>query len=214
MTVASYNVLNLDPTSADDNQRATLASQIANNLGGPDVVALQEIQDNDGADDDGDTEPPRRCRCWSTRSRRRAVPSTVLRRGAGEHTSGGAPGGNIRNAFLYNPDRVELVDFESLTPDVLADLGVTTRTRSPARGTRWLATFKFRGKEFTVVNNHLTSRFGSTPMFGGPQPFVQAGETERAAQTGALNEVTDALIAQAHGNPIHASKAGRVMVRR
>ena len=36
-----------------------------------------------------------------------------------DNTQGGAPGGNIRNAFLYNPDRVKLVDFVSLTPDVL-----------------------------------------------------------------------------------------------
>jgi predicted extracellular nuclease len=37
------------------------------------------------------------------------------------------------------------------------------------------------------VNNHLTSRFGSTPVFGSVQPFVQAGEAERAAQARALH---------------------------
>ena len=47
-TVASYNVLNLDPLPGDDAQRATLVSQIVNNLGSPDVIALQEIQDNNG----------------------------------------------------------------------------------------------------------------------------------------------------------------------
>jgi predicted extracellular nuclease len=58
----------------------------------------------------------------------------------------------------------------------------------------------------------LSSRFGSTPIFGGPQPFVQAGEVERAAQTGALNEVVDMLLAGGNGNFDHASKAGRVIV--
>ena len=74
------------------------------------------------------------------------------------------------------------------------------------------ATFKFRGKEFTVINNHLSSRFGSSPVFGGPQPFFQAAEDAREAQTGALNEVVNALIDEGRGNDIHASKAGRVIV--
>ena len=59
-----------------------------------------------------------------------------------------------------------------------------------------------------MINNHLTSRFGSTPIFGGPQPFVQAGEIERAAQTGALNEVTDALIACGKGNNDRPARLG------
>jgi predicted extracellular nuclease len=52
-----------------------------------------------------------------------------------------------------------------------------------------VAKFWFRGRTFTVINNHLTSRFGSTPIFGGPQPFFQAGEDEREAQCLALHQV-------------------------
>jgi predicted extracellular nuclease len=94
-----------------------------------------------------------------------------------------------------------LAEFDVSDPDAFAG------TRNPLA-----ATFKFRGKEFTVINNHLTSRFGSSPIFGGLQLFIQAGEAERAAQAGALNEVVDALVAGGKGNPIHASKAGRIMV--
>jgi predicted extracellular nuclease len=213
VTVASYNLLNLDATSADDNQRATLASQITNNLGGPDVLAVQEIQDNNGTVNDGNTDATKTLQMLVDAIEAAGGPTyDFFDVAPANNTSGGAPGGNIRNAFLYNADRVKLVDFESLTPDVLTDLGVSDPgaffgTRNPLA-----ATFKFRGKEFTVVNNHLTSRFGSTPVFGGPQPFAQAGETDRAAQTGALNEVTDALVAQGKGNNDKASKAGRVMV--
>ena len=213
VTVASYNVLNLDPTSADDAQRATLARHIADNLGAPDVLALQEIQDNNGTVNDGTTD--------ATETMRRLADAVVAAGGPSyeffdvapvDGTSGGVPGGNIRNAFFYNPDRVSLVDYVSLTPEVLADIGVTDPdaflgTRNPLQ-----AAFKFRGKEFTVVNNHLSSRFGSTPIFGGPQPFVQAAEANREAQTGTLNEVVDSLIDQAQGNSVHASKAGRVIV--
>ena len=121
------------------------------------------------------------------------------------------PGGNIRNAFLYNPDRVDLVDFVSLTPDVL-DRHRGQRPDAFA-GTRnpLAATFKFRGKEFTVVNNHLTSRFGSTPVFGGPQPFVQAGETS-AAPRPERSTRWSTRSSPGKGNPIHASKGGRIMV--
>jgi predicted extracellular nuclease len=213
VAVASYNVLNLDATSADDAQRATLAGHIADNLRGPDVIAVQEIQDNNGTVDDGTID--------ATETLERLVDAIADAGGPSyeffdvapeNNTSGGAPGGNIRNAFLYNPRRVKLVDFESLTPELLADVGVSNPDAFAGTRNPLLATFKFRGKEVTVINNHLTSRFGSTPVFGGPQPFVQAGEAERGAQTAALNEVVDAILAGASGNAIHASKAGRVIV--
>jgi predicted extracellular nuclease len=216
VTVASYNVLNLAAAPQGDAQRATLAGHIANNLGGPDVVALQEIQDNNGTiggPEDLETDATQTLTDLVDAISAAGGPDYSFFDVAPDpNTSGGQPGGNIRNAFLYNADRVKLVDFVSLTPAVLADIGVSNPdaflgTRNPL-----LATFKFRGKEFTVINNHLTSRFGSTPIFGGPQLFFQAGEDERAAQTGALNEVVDFLLAGGKGNPIHASKAGRIMV--
>ena len=54
--MASYNVLNLTSTLAvedgitdpDAFQRGLLAQQIVTNLGTPHIIALQEIQDNDG----------------------------------------------------------------------------------------------------------------------------------------------------------------------
>jgi predicted extracellular nuclease len=110
--------------------------------------------------------------------------------------SGGVPGGNIRNAFLYNTARVELVDFVSLTSEVLTAAGVGDPdaflgTRDPLAGT-----FLFNRRTVTIINNHLTSRSGSTPVFGAIQPFVQAGEDEREAQVQALNDYVDFLLAE------------------
>jgi predicted extracellular nuclease len=196
VTVASYNVLNLSPLSSDDNQRATLASQILNNLGTPDVIALQEIQDNNGTTNDGTTD--------ASVTLQALVDAIALIGGPDyaffdvapvDGTSGGAPGGNIRNAFLYNPDRVDLASFASLTPAVLTAAGVGNPDAFNGTRDPLAATFEFDGKEFTVINNHLTSRFGSTPVFGGPQPFVQAGEAAREAQTQALNDYVDSLLA-------------------
>ena len=195
VTVSSYNVLNLSPLSEDDNQRATLASQIVDDLGSPDVIALQEIQDNSGEVDDQVVEADETLQ---------ALVDAIAAAGGPDYeffnvdpvdgTSGGVPGGNIRNAFLYNPDRVDLVDFVSLTVDELTDLGVTDpnaffETRNPLVGT-----FAFNDLEFTIINNHLTSRFGSTPIFGAIQPFFQEGETAREAQAFTLNEVVDLLL--------------------
>jgi predicted extracellular nuclease len=55
--------------------------------------------------------------------------------------------------------------------------------------------FEFRGWRISVVGNHLSSRFGSTPVFGAIQPFVQAGAAARAGQTRALHDYAAHLLA-------------------
>ena len=37
--------------------------------------------------------------------------------------------------------------------------------------------------DIIIVNNHFSSRFGSTPVFGGPQPFTQAAEVAPQASS-------------------------------
>jgi len=196
LTVATYNVLNLSPTVSDSAQRRLLAVQIVKSLNSPDILALQEIQDNSGEENDGTT---------SANETLVALRLAILSAGGPRYASfdvapvdgrpGGVPGGNIRNAFLYNPERVRLVKYRSLTPATLADAGARDtlafqESRDPLEGV-----FEFRGKSLRVVNNHLTSRFGSTPVFGSVQPFVQAGEAERAAQVRALHAYAAHLLA-------------------
>ena len=93
---------------------------------------------------------------------------------------------NIRNAFLYNTERVSL---ENLS--LLDGLEAFEGSRDPLVGE-----FLFNGESVTVVNNHFSSRFGSTPVFGGPQPFVQAGEEAREAQSQEINDFVDGLLAE------------------
>ena len=50
ITVGSYNVNNLSP---DSDTLPKIADHIANYLNGPTIVFLQEVQDDDGATDDG-----------------------------------------------------------------------------------------------------------------------------------------------------------------
>ena len=111
LTVATYNILNVTVAAADNDmaQIAQLADQIANNLGAPDILALQEVQDDSGVADDGTLDATETLKAIvdaieaAGGPRYEFVSAIVDEDGEG----GGVPGGNIRNAFLYNPDRVD-----------------------------------------------------------------------------------------------------------
>ena len=62
IVVGTFNVENLDPSDGVP-KFAEPAGLIVNNLQSPDLVALEEIQDNDGATDSGTTEARPRSRC-------------------------------------------------------------------------------------------------------------------------------------------------------
>ncbi len=200
VTVASYNVLNLSVAgSGDAAQAAALGNQIVNHLGSPDVIALQEIQDDSAEADNGVVTADATLQMLVDAITGAGGPTySAFNVNPINNTQGGAPGGNIRNAFLYNPDRVDLIDFTALDAAVLTAAGADPTafdgTRVPLAGT-----FEFKGSEFTVISVHNSSRFGSTPIFGGPQPFVQAGEAEREAQSKALNQYVDYLLSMDPG---------------
>ena len=169
-----------------------IGRQITERLKGPDVVALQEIQDENGTrggEENRETEATGTLRALADAVEAAGGPDYEFVEVAPEpNTSGGVPGGNIRNAFLYDPERVERVEVTSLTPRELREVG----TRDPgafAGGRDPLAvTFSADGRLFTVVNNHFTSRAGSTHVFGAVHPFVQEGEEEREAQSRAVHD--------------------------
>src|ERR1700743_1182907 len=52
LSVATYNVENLAPSDPASKYTA-LANGIVKNLASPDIISLEEVQDNDGATDDG-----------------------------------------------------------------------------------------------------------------------------------------------------------------
>lgn len=201
VTVISYNILNVSPNDTD--QIARIAQQIVDNLNGPDIIALQEVQDNNGdvtdgasVTDDGVLSADLTLQALSDAivaadgPRYDFVSAVVDEFGE----TGGIPGGNIRNAFLYNADRVELVETVTLESDVLADFGVSNPDAFDGTRDPLLGRFLFNDEEVTVINNHLSSRFGSDPIFGALQPFRQAAEAAREAQAAALNELVDRLL--------------------
>ncbi len=193
LTVATYNVLNLSAVPTDDAQREKIANQIAHNLRGPDIVALQEIQDNNGTAT-GELDAGMTLQRLVDAIHEAGGPAYAFADVPPpfENAFGGVPNGNIRNAFLWNPRRVTLPPnaLLGLSPKNLAAGGVSDDNLDAFAGSRapLLGRFRFRGREVLVINNHFSSRFGSTPIFGGLQPFVQAAEEARADQSSAINE--------------------------
>ncbi|MEM1428984.1 MAG: endonuclease/exonuclease/phosphatase family protein [Pseudomonadota bacterium] len=200
LTVASYNVLNLDPNDSDgdadlaDGRFEAIAAQIVNNLNTPDVIALQEVQDSSGSANDGVTAADATLQALVDAIEAAGGPSysfidnTFISDGA----SGGQPGGNIRTAYLYNEERVDLLQGSVGTIDetgaLTTDGDVQLRPNSPYEGARLplVATFAFNGEEVTLVNNHFSSKGGSAPILGLEQPFED--RQEDVAVNGSLDE--------------------------
>ncbi|MDT8758635.1 lamin tail domain-containing protein [Sphingomonas psychrotolerans] len=172
LSIATYNLENLDTS---DNKFDILAHDIVYNLGAPDIIAAQEIQDADGAGSGSN------------------LSGTVTAQGlidaiyaaSGKHyayveiapttpgSTGGEPGGNIRNGYFYNVDRVSYVAGSAQLIEGAAYNG----TRKPL-----VAQFAFAGQTITTINVHLTSRLGSEPLWGDHQPATDAGDAARTAQ--------------------------------
>ena len=206
LLVASYNVLNLETNESDgdtdvaDGRFDAIADQIINNLNTPDIIGLQEIQDNSGSVNDGITAADLTLQALVDAISAAGGPTyqfidnTFITDGA----SGGQPGGNIRTAFLFNPARVDTVPGSVRTIDNQGPGGAFEGSRLPL-----VATFEFNDTTITIVNNHFSSKGGSAPLFGVEQPFqdrqedvtVNGSLDERQLQAGAVADFVDSLLA-------------------
>ena len=179
LTIATYNVLNLSPDASDDAQQATLAEHIVDHLS-PDIIALQEVQDNSGETDDGVTAASLTLILLANAVAAAGGPAyQFIDVPPANNSSGGVPGGNIRSAYLYNPERVQVREISSLTSTALALLGVSDPDAFAGSRAPLLVEFQFQGQKVTIINNHLSSPSGSSRIFGGPQPFSQNAEATR-----------------------------------
>ncbi|MDY7097662.1 MAG: lamin tail domain-containing protein, partial [Pseudomonadota bacterium] len=200
LSVATYNVLNLDINEADgdtdiaDGRFAQVATDIAVGLDTPDIVVLQEVQDDSGSANDGTTSAVLTLQALAdeiftqTGIRYEVLDNPFVVDGQ----TGGQPGGNIRVAMLYNPDRVTLDNASVFTVTEPGDTALNSafaNSRAPLG-----ANFTFNGQTVTVIGNHFTSKIGSDNTFSGVQPPANAGAVARAAQAAAVNELVDGMI--------------------
>lgn len=209
LRIADYNVENF---SINEPERvAKLADQIVNRMLSPDIIALQEIQDNNGAPNmDG----------VAADLTYQAIIDKVLALGGPEYgyinidpkagNDGGISGGNIRNGYLYRLDSgltlanaphgdavtaVEILDqggkpMLSLNPGRIDPENTAfDQSRKPI-----VVQFLYKGESLFLINNHFNSKGGDMPLYGKVQPPKLESEPQRILQAQVVYDFVVELI--------------------
>jgi predicted extracellular nuclease len=217
IVVGTYNVENLDPT---DGSFARHAELIVNHLHSPDLIAIEEIQDNNGAANDATTDASVTWNTLITAIQAAGGPLYEYRQiDPVDDQDGGEPGGNIRVGFLFRTDRglnfIDRPGGTSTTGTTVIDHPFGPRLSfSPGRvepgNSAWNTSrkplageFRMHGKKVFVIANHFASKGGDQPLFGRFQPPSRSSELQRHAQAQVVNDFVDDLLeADANANVI------------
>ncbi|MDT9687716.1 endonuclease/exonuclease/phosphatase family protein [Streptomyces sp. P9(2023)] len=211
LAVATYNVENLDPSDPQEKFDA-LAAAVVDNLSSPDILALEEIQDNSGAKNDGTVAADQTVKKFTDAIVAAGGPAYEWRSVDPENNKdGGEPGGNIRQVFLFNPERVSFTDraggdTATATDVVRGTNGRPELTLSPGRidpaNTAWensrkplAGEFTFRGRTVFVVANHFGSKGGDESLTSHHQPPVRSSEAKRLLQAQSVNAFVKDVLA-------------------
>jgi predicted extracellular nuclease len=208
--IATYNVENLGG-DADPARMTAIASQIKNTLGAPHIVALEEVQDSNGTANDGTVS--------ATTTLNRLTAELNAQTGRNyqyvsvdpqNNTDGGAPGGNIRQAILYDTGRVSfagvmggaldsVVATASPTGHVQLNLGAgrIDPTNAAFIDSRkpLVSEFTADGQQLIVIANHFNSKSGDQPLYGWNQPPTLVSEAQRLAQAQVVGSFVAGLLA-------------------
>jgi hypothetical protein len=212
LSVATFNVENLAPTDPQT-KFDTLAQYAVHNLQAPDVLALEEIQDNSGATDDGVVAADQTIGKLTTAILAAGGPAYQSRSiDPVNDEDGGQPGGNIRVVFLFRTDRgLTFVDrpggtSTAATTVVRDAAGRPHLSFSPGRidptSAAWADSrkplageFRWLGRTVFVVANHFVSKGGDDPLYGRFQPIQQPSQVQRVQQATEVREFVDRIVA-------------------
>ncbi len=212
LSVATYNVENLAPGDPAD-KYTQLAQGIVSNLAAPDVIAVEEVQDNDGAADSGTVASDQTLQKLTAAIAAAGGPFYQWRViDPVNDQDGGQPGGNIRVAFLFNPARVSFVDSGAADVNrsttgtaVTKSRGKVGLTLSPGRidptSSAWdssrkplVGEFRFRGQDVFVIGNHFDSKLGDQNADGRFQYPERSSEVQRKQQATEVNAFVTSLL--------------------
>lgn len=205
LTILTLNGFNLDrchedPQRVNDARRdvdddvgdgrfRALARAIVEQARSPEIVALQEIQDDDGAEITGKVSADATYRELVKAIRSLEGPEyrwIDLPPKAGE--DGGQPGGNIRNGFIYDPGRV------ALSAGGLQRIG---EEEPDFDGSRKPLVGKFvdqqSGRVLVVINVHLASKRHQHGIFALENPGHDPRLGTRVNQARVIARVMDSL---------------------
>lgn len=200
VTVMTLNCFNLDPhiesaekvknprQDVDDDwgegRFHTLAQAVVLQANTPDIVALQEIQDNDGAELSEMVDASQTYGLLiKTIEQLSGVRYAWVDVPPELNADGGQPGGNIRNGYLYNPNRVSLVSGSVRTFAV--DDPSFEDSRKPL-----LCEFieSASQKKIAIINVHLASKRHQASIFSPVDPGVDAKLSVRIAQAQCIHD--------------------------
>ncbi|KAI9061010.1 endonuclease/exonuclease/phosphatase [Trametes sanguinea] len=198
LRIGDYNVENMSPRSR---HIPHIASHIAEHLHTPDIVFVQEIQDDSGPRDNG---------VVSANKTLSALVDAIKKASGGviydfvniepeNNKDGGAPGGNIRVAYLWRPERVSLVPGTAgnatlSTQPVMDEEGKVELSYNPGRinptHPAWEEARKplaaawqtASGERFYTVNVHFSSKRDSSAVRGDARPPVNGHAEHRLSQ--------------------------------
>jgi predicted extracellular nuclease len=217
LAIATFNVENLDP---GDTTFANMADLIVNRLLSPDVISLEEIQDNDGETNSHIVDAS----VTLTKLRDAVVaaggPTYAWREiDPVDLQDGGAPGGNIRQAFFFRTDRglafVDRPGAGATTANSVVNVaGQPQLQYSPGRidptNTAFNSSrkplageFTYNGHHLIVIANHWNSKGGDDPLWGRDQPPVLSSEVQRRQQATIVRDfVQDVLAVDANAEVV------------
>ncbi|RCJ16515.1 hypothetical protein A6S26_33195 [Nostoc sp. ATCC 43529] len=210
LTIATFNVENLDPGDSAT-KFSDLANSIVNNLKSPDIISIEEIQDNNGPTNDSVVDASVTFQLLIDAIAAAGGPTYEYRQiNPVDDTNGGEPGGNIRVGFLFNPNRVSFVDRPGGTSTsnttVTNNSGVPTISNSPGliyptnsafNSSRkpLVGEFLFNGETVYVIGNHFNSKGGDQPLFGVNQPPTLTSEVQRQQQATLVKNFVESILA-------------------
>ncbi len=211
LAVATMNVENLAATD-DQAKFDRLAAIVADNLRSPDILAVEEIQDNDGPTNSTVVDASATYERFIAAIAAAGGPTYAYRQiDPADDQDGGQPGGNIRVGFLFRTDTglrfVDRPGGDATTPVQVTTLfGRAALSISPGRiapqDPAWDSSrkplagwFLYRGQSLFVVANHFNSKGGDDALFGSRQPPVRSSEDQRHRQADLVRDFADRLLA-------------------
>ncbi|MEO1511463.1 MAG: hypothetical protein AAFU70_05250, partial [Planctomycetota bacterium] len=199
--VATYNLLNLFPR--ETGRIGSIARQIAGPLGSPELIGVQEIQDDSGYANDGRTSGLGTFAALSAAISQAGGPRYAFAQIDPENNAdGGAPGGNIRVGLLFDSERFALARPErgvGGAREAAVVLGGPSLSANPARIDPVSEAFSDSRKPIVVhltdrttggsvfaIVCHFNSKSGDDPLFGSVQPPTEPSRVQREAQASAV----------------------------
>ncbi|KAF8582860.1 DNase I-like protein [Ramaria rubella] len=201
VTLGDYNVDNLAPTSPTLDH---IAAHIAQFLKTPDLVHVQEIQDSSGPTDDGtvNANVTLQTLVAAIKVASDGVEYAFVDVDPINDEDGGEQGGNIRQVYLYRPERIRLagnspvggsLDATAVVVGPDKNLGLTFNPgRIQPNNSAWddsrksLAAVWERvggsGELLFTVNVHHTAKTGGSSEQGNLRPPINEDVDKRAAQ--------------------------------